>query len=115
MTTSSTAPANRWPGTAWSQIKDRFLLASGTNAAKSTGGASEHSHWTATGTYGSESIIYDTNGGSGGFATRVVNGNMVTTMTNETAKIVQPSRQTSTLAASSMPPWYAAHMWVRTA
>lgn len=115
MTTSSTAPAGRWPGTAWSQIKDRFLLGSGTNAAKATGGASEHYHWTATGTYGSESLIYDTNGGSGGFSSRVVNGNMVTTMTNETAKIVQPSRQTSTLTANSMPPWYAAHIWVRTA
>ena len=41
MSTASTSPAELFAGT-WEQIKDRFLLAAGDNAAGSTGGEAQH-------------------------------------------------------------------------
>lgn len=42
-TSSPTPPAERWPGTTWTQIKDRFLLAAGDSYnAGSTGGEAQH-------------------------------------------------------------------------
>lgn len=43
ITASSAQPADRWPGTSWTQIKDVFPLAAGGNyAAGSTGGEATH-------------------------------------------------------------------------
>lgn len=41
ITNSEVDPATRWPGTRWTQIKDCYLMASGSVAAGSTGGNSE--------------------------------------------------------------------------
>lgn len=42
-TASAKDPAARWPGTEWTQIKDRFLLGAGDkHAISSTGGSETH-------------------------------------------------------------------------
>lgn len=42
MTTSSTAPATRWPNTTWEQIKDKFLLAAGDSHSNGETGGREY-------------------------------------------------------------------------
>ncbi|MBC2888563.1 phage baseplate protein [Gordonibacter massiliensis (ex Traore et al. 2017)] len=41
-TFSDDSPHDRWPGTTWEQIRDRFLLASGSRGAGATGGEESH-------------------------------------------------------------------------
>ena len=42
VTFSSDQPEARWPGTSWKKVQNVFLLASGSRAARATGGAETH-------------------------------------------------------------------------
>lgn len=44
VTFSAAKPADRWPGTEWEQVKDRFVYAAGGKAAGASGGQANHRH-----------------------------------------------------------------------
>ncbi|MDN4470961.1 hypothetical protein [Gordonibacter sp. RACS_AR68] len=113
VTFSNDDPHDRWPGTAWEQVRDRMLLSSGSLAAGTTGGSQTHAHWQTLGKGAGETTLYITDG-SMATGSRVLHtsGGGVSTDGTWTDGI---SRQDRTYEESSMPPYLVVHMWKRIA
>lgn len=111
-TFSDDSPHDRWPGTTWEQIRDRFLLASGKRSGGSTGGEEEHTlseaelpkhlheinlAWGGSAGTGSDYVQYSGGGNVSGWQTWFSgSGN---NLHNQ--------------AHNNMPPYITAHIWKR--
>lgn len=114
-------PGELFPGTTWTAIEDRFLLAKGENTtAGATGGAESYSHShtapimvRANGT-ASEVVAVDVNGtqSAGNGRTTYAVGATVTqgTLSSDTGIL-----RTRSTTVSAMPPYLVVYMWRRTA
>lgn len=116
-TSNAKDPADRWPGTEWAQIKDRFLLAAGdSHAIGSTGG--EEAHALTKSELPDAQIPVDiciTSGASGGsnYARFAYNG----ISSSENAVFLNGGRIShlgNGQAHNNMPPYEAVFIWKRT-
>lgn len=106
---SSTSPATLFGGT-WTQIKDTFLLASGsTYAAGSTGGEATHKLTVEEMPSHRHGITSRTESGDY-YSYAVSSGNTTQTIGDITTKAVGGSQ-----AHNNMPPYLAVYVWKRTA
>lgn len=124
-------PSARWGGT-WELIKDRMIIGAGNSyAVKSTGGSSSHNHSTGSHTLTDNEIPSHNHGiyrsgfneagrsdwglvGGGAFA-----GAVLMTRGNWTATLNSGGSSShshgNTGSSSSLPPYYSAYIWRRTA
>lgn len=110
ISTASASPASFLGGT-WTQIKDKFLLASGdTYSPGSTGGASTHKHLAPIGYTDDHQGVAVINGTSTGSAD-AYRTSTISASGSSASGIVRPYTQ----SVSSMPPYLAVYVWERTA
>ena len=119
MSATSTSPATLFGGS-WTQIKDRFLLASGTTySAGSTGGAATHAHNLSSSGYakivlkGNGQIRYRENpvtSWQDNYYVRATEG-----LTGSESQNYGAELGGATDSANGMPPYLAVYVWKRTA
>lgn len=130
MTTSMVSPAVLFGGT-WERIKDRFILGAGdTYSNGTTGGSTAHRHDFRIGYLHSWGDMgSDDNNGQGAYSysqskyakargtagTMTVNANGGHTDSVKSISMILRYSEGDTQTASSMPPYYTAYIWRRTA
>ena len=113
-------PSNRWGGTTWERIKDRFLLAAGDSyATGGTGGEASHtltvsempSHRHGSSSY---QVGYPSSyTGSDNYVTFVNNGTTSSNAGGSGDGTVKTSYVGGSAAHNNMPPYLTVHMWKR--
>lgn len=119
VTMSEIQPAQRWPGTTWVQITDRFLLGAGdTHTPGSTGGKFDHQHVMAMG-HDRYWLYMDRSGEEQDSGTQSTVQNPQSSLkfniSNSDVQHNAGCRFSLTQSASSTPPYLAVYIWKRIA
>ena len=116
-TINTTNPAQRWPGTQWRQITDRFVRgADGSHPAGSTGGSWTHTQTgSEVGSHAHRVGVREITGGQAleALSNAAYNYNSIDKTCAWAASIVQLSDAPVPMDIAN--PYYCAYIWVRTA